>query len=621
MERTELLKAKLGESYRKLDALKNPKLNDFVAEFVEHCGPERVWVCTDSDEDFDFIRRMSVERGEESKLATEGHTIHFDGATDQGRDTRATRYLLPDGWDLGELKSIPKKGGLDEIRGYLRDAMVGKEMIVMFLSLGPENSRFSQLCVQLTDSYYVAHSEFMLYRSGYGQFRKLKRKGDFFRFIHSAGELVGSVSKNTDKRRVYIDLEENMVLSVNTQYAGNTVGLKKLALRLAIQKACGEDWLAEHMFLMGAHGPEGRVTYFSGAFPSACGKTSTAMMAGETIVGDDIAYLRVIGGSVRAVNVEKGIFGIIADVNSKDDAVIYKALTSPREVIFSNVLRTADNGVFWIGKDGECPDSGVNFTGQWHNGKKDEEGKDIPLSHKNARYTISLYELDNLDKAVDDPKGVKLEGIVYGGRDSDTSVPVAESFDWKHGILTMGASIESETTAATLGQEGVRRFDPMSNMDFVSVPLGKYIKANLGFGGRARKAPKIFAVNYFLRGRDGKYLNGKNDKRVWMKWMELRVHGDVKAIETPVGSIPYYEDLRKLFKDVLWKDYTLEEYEEQFKIRILEHLAKIDRIEVIYREKVPDAPKALFKALDDQRKRLEKARERHGDYILPKQLL
>jgi phosphoenolpyruvate carboxykinase (GTP) len=619
MDHSEVLKAKLGENYKRLTALKNPKVEQFVSEFVEHCNPDRVWVCTDSKEDFNLIREMSIVRGEETKLATEGHTYHFEGYNDQGRDTRATRYLLPDGWNLGELKSVPKKEGLQEVRGYLKDAMVGKDMIVMFLSLGPSGGKFSLPCVQITDSYYVAHSELLLYRPAYKLFKSLGKKAGFFRFVHSAGELVGGVSKNTDKRRVYIDLEENIVYSSNTQYAGNTVGLKKLALRLAIQKATGEDWLAEHMFLMGCHGPKKRITYFSGAFPSACGKTSTAMMKDETIVGDDIAYLRVIGGQVRAVNVEKGIFGIIADINSKDDAVIFKALTSPREVIFSNALVTEDKGVYWTGRDGECPQKGLNFSGQWFKGKKDEEGKDIPPSHKNSRYTISLYELDNIDPNMDDPKGVKLDGIVYGGRDSDTSVPVTESFDWKHGILTMGAAIESETTAATLGQEGVRRFDPMSNIDFVSVPLGKYVKANLDFGKRAKKPPKIFAVNYFLRNKEGKYLNDKNDKRVWMKWMELRVHGDVDAIKTPLGNIPLYEDLKKLFKDVLWKDYTKEEYNEQFTIRVLEHLAKVDRIEVIYREKVPDAPKTLFKALDDQRKRLEKARAKLGDYILPDQ--
>ncbi len=617
MDQQQLLRQRLGDNYQKIDALKNQKLNDFIAEFITHCNPDTVFVCADTDEDLNHIRQTAVEKSEEQKLPTEGHTIHFDGPTDQGRDPRATRYLLPDGWDLGNLKTLPKKEGLAEVMGYLKDIMVGTEMIVLFRSLGPEGGSFSQLCVQITDSYYVAHSEIMLYRSGYKHFSELTDKNDFFRFVHSAGELVGGVSKNTDKRRVYMDLQENIVYSSNTQYAGNTVGLKKLALRLAIQKACNEDWLAEHMFLMGAHGPKDRVTYFAGAFPSACGKTSTAMMANETIVGDDIAYLRVIDGQVRAVNVEKGIFGIIRDVNSKDDPVIYNALTTPGEVIFSNILLTADEEVYWMGKDGQCPPKGVNYQGEWIQGKKDEEGKEITPSHKNARYTISLYELDNIDPKVDDPIGVKLEGIVYGGRDSDTTVPVEESFNWRHGILTKAAIIESETTSATLGAEGVRKFDPMSNIDFVAVPIGTYVKANMDFGARTKNPPRIFSVNYFLKDKDGQYLTDKNDKRVWMKWMELRVHDEVKAIKTPTGHIPLYDDLKRLFKEVLGKDYTREQYDEQFKLRVKEHLAKIARMEEIYTKTVKNTPKEMLEELSQQKKRLLEAQKKHGDYISP----
>jgi len=620
MDHTSLLKAKCGKSYGKLAALKNPEVEEFVARFVEHCSPDRVFVCGHSKAEEDYIRRRALETGEEILLAVKGHTAHWGGLTDQGRDTKATRLLVPDGWDLGELKTLPREEGLSEVLGYLKDSMVGREMLVLFFTLGPKDSVFSIPCVQITDSYYVAHNEVILYRPGYGTFKKLGEKAGFFRFVHSVGVLENGVSRNTDRRRVYIDLEDETVYTTNTQYGGNTIGLKKLAMRFAIQRAAREGWLCEHMFVLGVHGPKRRVTYFVGAYPSACGKTSTSMIKGETIVGDDIAYLRVVRGKVRAVNVETGLFGIIADVNSRDDPTIYKALTTPREVIFSNVLVDETNTPYWIGKDGDCPPKGRNHSGEWYPGKKDAEGNAITPSHKNARYTIGIGELDNKDRLADDPKGVEVGGYIYGGRDSDTNVPVMEALDFAHGILTMGAAIESETTAATLGQEGVRTFNPMSNIDFLSVPIGRYVKCNLDFVERARRPPKIFGTNYFIRGRDGKYLNGKDDKRVWVRWMELRVHGDVDAIKTPVGLIPRYEDLERLFKYVLGRDYSKAEYEEQFKIRTLELLAKIDRIEVIYRERVPDAPKALFKALDDQRKRIEKAREKHGDYILPAQL-
>ena len=210
--------------------------------------------------------------------------------------------------------------------------------------------------------------------------------------------------------------------------------------------------------------------------------------------------------------------------------------------------------------------------------------------------------------------------MVYGGRDSDTWVPIKEAFDWAHGIIAYGASLESETTAATLGQEGVRKFNPMSNLDFLSIPLRDYINANLDFVKGLEKAPLIFAVNYFLKDEDGNFLNSREDKKVWYKWAELRAHEDVSAIDSPTGRIPKYEDLKKLFKEVINKDFTEEDYNEQFKIRVNENIAKIDRIEEIYRTQVMNAPQVLFDILEEQRERLLSAQEKHGDYIKPEEL-
>ena len=420
-------------------------------------------------------------------------------------------------------------------------------------------------------------------------------------------------------RRVYIDLEEEMVLSANTQYAGNTVGLKKLAMRLAIKRASEEGWLTEHMFVMGVRGvkDEKKVTYFTGSFPSACGKTATAMLEGETIIGDDIAYLRPIDGKLRTVNVEVGIFGIIQDVSAKSDPAIYEALTDPGEVIFSNVLVTTDNRPFWLGNGEPVPQAGINFSGYWFPGKKGPDDNEVLPAHKNARYTIRLKDLGNCDPNLDDPKGVEIGGVIYGGRDSDTTVPVQEAFDWEHGILTMAATIESETTAATLGKEGVRVFNLMANLDFLSIPIGRYIQNNIEIVKGLKSQPRIFHVNYFLRGKDGQYLNGIKDKHVWLKWMNMRVSGEAEAIKAPTGLIPKYEDLAMLFKKVLGKEYTKEQYEQQFKLRIPENLAKIERIQKIYHTKVFDTPHALLKALDEQKARLEDMKARHGDYVSP----
>jgi len=614
-----LLKEKLsGEHYERLAALGNPKLAEFVADAIELTSPTSVFVCTNSDEDIAYIRELAVKNGEEIPLNTPGHTCHFDGYYDQARDKSQTKYLLPAGSELGtSLNSVDRAAGTEEVRSYLKDAMAGREMLVCFWCLGPVDSEFSIPAIQITDSPYVAHSESILYRPGYEQFKKLGSSGGFFRFLHSEGELENAVSKNIDKRRIYIDLEENLVYSVNTQYGGNTIGLKKLALRLAIQKASREGWLAEHMFVMGAHGPGGRVTYFTGAFPSACGKTSTSMLPGQTIVGDDIAYLRQKNGRVRCVNVEKGIFGIIRDVNPTDDPVIYDALTRPCEVIFSNVLLDDQKRPYWLGMGRELPTEGVNHSGKWFRGKKDDKGNEITASHKNARYCLNISDLDNKDPLLDDPEGVPVGGIIYGGRDSDTWVPVEQAFNWAEGIIIKGASIESETTAATLGAEGVRMFNLMSNLDFLSIPLGRYIQCNLDFARGLENPPMIFSVNYFLKDENGNYLNGMMDKKVWILWAELRVNGDVEGIQTPTGIIPEYEDLRRLFREHLGKDYHRADYVKQFTIRVPENLAKLDRVEKIYTEKVSDTPQVVFETFEEVRGRLRAAADKHGQYISP----
>ncbi|MBU0759867.1 MAG: phosphoenolpyruvate carboxykinase (GTP) [Candidatus Omnitrophica bacterium] len=616
----QFIKEKCGaENYTKLERLANEKLMNFVAKYAELFKPASIFVRTDSKEDAEYTWRRAIETGQERPLATKGHTIHFDGYFDQGRDKDSTRYLLRPDEVLGsDIMSIDRDKGLAEIHKLFENAMEGKEMYVCFYCLGPTDSEFSMPAVQITDSSYVAHSEDILYRSGYEEFRKLKGQGNFFRFVHTSGELDGVVTKNVDKRRIYIDLQDEIVFSANTQYAGNTIGLKKLAMRLAIKQASEEGWLTEHMFIMGVYGPhKKRITYFTGSFPSACGKTATAMLEGEKIIGDDIAYLRNIKGKIRAVNVERGIFGIIQDVSEESDPTIFKALTTPGEVIFSNVLVDENNNARWLGDGRPEPKKGVNFSGKWTPGKIGRDGKPVPCAHKNARYTIRLKDLENCDDNLENPKGVEVSGIIYGGRDSDTSVSVAQSFDWSHGILAQAAMIESETTAATLGKEGVRAFNLMANLDFLSIPIGRYIQNNLDIVQDIPNPPPIFHVNYFLRGSDGEYLNDVKDKHVWIKWMEMRVNGEVGALKTPIGYIPKYEDLKLLFKEVLGKDYSKEDYSEQFKIRVAECLAKIERIKHIYHTKVFDTPHILMKTLDDQKARLEECRTRYGDYPTP----
>ena len=609
------------ESLRKLKTLNNPYVEEQVNRFLDLCKPEKAIVCTDSKEDVALVRKRAVDWGEETPLRMRGHTIHYDGYRDQARDKENTRVLLPKGMKMTEsINTIDRDEGLEEVLGILDGSMKGKRCLVRFFSLGPTDSRFTQCALQLTDSAYVAHSEDILYRNGYEEFKKLEGSDDFFTFIHSAGELdERNTTLNVDKRRIYIDVVDGKVYTVNNQYAGNSLGLKKLALRLSIYKSNHEEWLTEHMLIMGVRHPDkDRVTYFTGAYPSACGKTSTAMIPGMTIVGDDIAYLkRDEEGNCRAVNIEAGVFGIIKDVNPVDDPVIYEALTTPREMIFSNVL-IHDGEPYWLGmglEDDDYPKTGMNHGGEWREGKKDEKGIEIPLAHPNARYTIRLQELENLDPNWDDKEGHVIHGIFYGGRDSDTNVPISEALSWVHGV-NMGATIESETTSATLGKAGVRSSSPMAVMDFMVVPFGLYLSNHIRFGERLKNCPRVFSTNYFIKGEDGRYLNEKVDKKVWVIWAEGRVHGEYGVIETPVGYIPRYEDLRALFRRVFDREYTTEEYTQQFSVRVDKYLEKQARMEELYgdEEGVPDEFWAVHRRI---KKQLKELREKTGEPVLP----
>lgn len=605
------------ENLNKLLALENQHVLDIVAEYASLCKPSKITVITDSNDDLEYVKSQSLANGEEARLATPGHTYHFDGMADQGRDKAVTKVLVPEGYQMSKaINTGEREECLAEIRQKLTGIMKDKEMFVAFFTLGPNNSRFAIGALQLTDSAYVIHSESILYRNGYQEFMRLNGSDNFFHFIHSAGELAeNKTSKNPADKRIYIDLEANRVFSVNTQYAGNSLGLKKLALRLAIKKSHSEDWLCEHMFVMGAK-PEGknRTTYFTGAFPSACGKTSTAMIPGQSIIGDDIAYLKIgADGRTYATNVEQGIFGIIEDVNPIDDPLIYETLTTPREVIFSNIL-VKDNSPYWLGMGQVLPKDGVNYSGDWTLGKKDETGAEIKPAHKNARYTIKIKDLANADANLDNPEGVPVSGIIYGGRDYDVSPPVVESLSWSHGVF-VGAILESVTTATVVGSVGEMAHNPMANIDFMVVSLGTYLENHLKFGDRTDKEPRIFATNYFLKHNE-QFLNQKVDKKVWLMWMEGRIHNEYGAIETPIGLIPKYHDLKNLFLSIFVRDYSREEYILAFSLRIPSLLERLDRVEKIYQVET-NVPQSFFDHLNQQRQRLLELQRAKGDLVSP----
>ncbi|KAJ5069138.1 phosphoenolpyruvate carboxykinase [gtp]-related [Anaeramoeba ignava] len=585
------------QDYQKLLKTQNQKLYKIIQEAIDRMKPKDVVVIDDSKEDRERIRKLAIERGEERGLKIKGHTIHYDAYNDQGRDKANTRVLLEKGETLSRSLSFgERESNLKDIYNIMDGIMDGKTMIIAFFTLGPRNSRFMIPALQITDSFYVTHSEQILYRPGFQTFCDLKNKDDFFYFYHSAGKLVNNVSAELDKRRIYIDPKEERVFSMNNQYAGNSLACKKLALRLAIHRANNdvkEPWLTEHMFLAGFPSRRGdRYTYFTGAFPSGCGKTSTAMIPGGKIVGDDIVYIRSDDqGRMMAVNIEQGCFGIIEDVNAHDDPEIFKAITTPKEVIFSNVLNDSDGNVFWTGCGMEIPDKGINHSGDWKLGNKDSNGKVIPCSHPNSRYTINIDELSNADlENLHNPTGVAVDGILYGGRDPDTTVPVAQALSWEHGVF-IGATIMSETTATTIsGAQKRIENSPMANFDFLIVPLGKYLTNHINFGRSLKKCPKVFSTNYFLKDSNGKWTNTKLDKKIWIIWAEGIIHNEFSGIETPIGIIPKYDDLKQLFAEFFTDDngsprlYTIEEYNEQFSIRVDKYLSRMNSIKNLFKD-------------------------------------
>jgi len=606
------------QNYWKLKWIENPALHGFVADVIELCNPADVFVCSDSLQDISHIRQQAITGGEETRLRMDGHTYHFDSPQDQGGNGGGAKYLVSASDSLPEeLDQVEREQGLAEIRSLLKGSMAGRTMIIRFLCLGPKDSVFSIPYVQCTDSFYVAHSEDLLYRTGYEQFRKLRDGADFLRAVHSAGRMdADMVSIDADKKRIYVDYTRDTIYSVNTQYGGNTVGLGKLAQGLAIRKADCRGWLAEHMSIVSMINTNGRKSYIARTFPGASDDALSGAQSGGTIVGDGVAHIRSVDGEARAAGGEAGVFGIIQNVNPTDNPAVYKALTVPGEVIFSNVL-VNDGKPYWPGMGSEMPKEGVNSTGAWHIGKTDTQGNIVPPANRNARYTVSLRGLDNVDPETDSPLGVEVRGIIYGSRDTSASVPVQQSFDWKHGIVTYGASLENRTALAILGQEGEHQLKLMSVRDFLSIPLGKYMENTLDFIGGIRGPLLVFAINYFKRSDTEKPACAAHDNAVWLKWIERRIHEEAEAIATPTGYIPCYEDLVGLFRDLQDNDYVLERYVVQFTTRIAENIARIDRIDEFCRANVPDAPQMLFDVLHVQRERLERARRQFGDQISP----
>jgi phosphoenolpyruvate carboxykinase (GTP) len=617
-----------AETLAKLAGIRNAEVLLKIANAIAMTQPDTVFVNTGSDADVQTIREMSLEKGEESALAMPGHTIHFDLPQEQARIVDRTYYIVNPDEDTSVLaKSILRA----EAHAYVRDHMAGiakgKTLLVGFFSRGPVGAPAAIPALEITTSAYVMHSANLLYRNAYAHFdREVEFMGYLFTNVHSEGQ---NRPEDLPNARVFMDRSWQTTFSMFCTYAGNTLLLKKGNHRFAVDLATyhhKEEQIAEHMFLTGMTGPGGRKTYFAGAAPSGCGKTTTAMV-GTDFIGDDLANLWIAqDGTLRGINPEVGIFGIVQDVNAESDPYLFKCLRgNGTEVIWSNVLIDENKVPHWVGNDEDPPKKGVNYQGEWWEGKTDATGKPVPLSNPNARCTLCNSAIGNYNEAAaEDPAGVHVRVITYSGRDSDTMPPVRVAKNPDYGVV-IGASILSAATATEVGVSGVRR-QPWANEPFIAGPLADYMDAQFTFfnSDKLQSKPIIAGLNYFLthgaRGGEGTGLLGeKRDVKVWLAWLELRAHGDVDAIETPIGYIPLYEDLKELFAGI-GKVYPKELYDKQFAFYVDNIIGRIDLQEEAYR-KEENVPPRLFEVYEEQLADLEALKARYGSIVSAEQLI
>ena len=614
----------------KLSLIKNASVLRKIANAIVLCDPDSVFINTASDADRQFIRDLSIEKGEESKLPMEGHTIHYDLKDEQGRIIDRTFYVYNEGEEVNSLAKLKDRSEVfKDVQDKMTGIMRGKIMMIGFYLRGPVGAPASNPAVEISSSTYVFHSADILYRNVYSDFdQEVEKLGHFYTNIHSEGL---NRPEDLPNARVFMDRSHLTTYSFNCTYAGNTLLMKKGNHRFSVDRSVYEhkaQQLAEHMFITGIEGPGKRVTWMIGAAPSGCGKTTSAM-AGDHFVGDDLAQMWIAeDGTVRSINPEVGIFGIVEDVNWEGDPMLMECLRNPgTEVIWSNVLIDEKGVPQWVGNGEEPPpQKGKNFQGPWERGMVDESGKEIPMSHPNSRCTLSNDALGNYSKMNEDPNGVDTRIVTYSGRDSDTMPPVWVAKNSDRGVV-IGASIVSAATATEVGASGIRR-QPWANAPFTPGSLGDYMEAQFQFFGSDKiapdKQPILAGLNYFLTdeargGSSNKLLGEKRDVKAWMAWLERRSHGEVDAIESPIGYLPKYEDLKKIFKSRIDKEYPEDLYVKQFSLYIDNIIARIDlQIEAYGKEK--NIPQKLFDVLNEQRQELTELKDKYGAIVTPKQL-
>ena len=617
------------KSLSKIQEIKNPEVALKIANSIVMCEPETVFINTGSESDKAYIRELAVKNGEEAKLPMDGHTIHFDLKDEQGRIIDRTYYISNEEEHISSLANkMDRAKALIDIQDKMTGIMRGKTMIVGCYMRGPVGSPASNPALEITSSAYVSHSAEILYRNAFSNFDKeVDRLGHFYTNIHSEGR---NRPQDLPNARVFMDRSHRTTYSFNCTYAGNTLLLKKGNHRFSVDKAVYENRgheLSEHMFITGVNGNGGRITWCTGAAPSGCGKTTTAM-AGNHFVGDDLAQMWIDeNGSIRSINPECGIFGIVEDVNREGDPFLMKLLREPgTEVIWSNVL-IDENGVpHWTGNGEDPPLRGKNFQGHWEKGMTDKDGKEIPISHPNSRCTLASSALANYSPMSEAPNGVETRVVTYSGRDSDTMPPVWAAQNSDEGVV-IGACIVSAATATEVGATGVKRA-PWANAPFIPGSLAEYMDAQFKFFGNEKiapdKKPVMAGLNYFLTdkargGTSSKLIGEKRDVKVWLAWLERLAHNEVDVIKTPIGNLPTFDDLKNLFKTIIDKEYTEELYVKQFSLYIDNIVSRID-LQLKAYGKEPDIPEKLFEILNAQKEGLGALRNTYGPVVTPSQL-
>jgi phosphoenolpyruvate carboxykinase (GTP) len=426
------------------------------------------------------------------------------------------------------------EGAKHKIGALFDGAMRGRTMYVVPYIMGPASSPISKIGVEITDSPYVVASMRIMCRMGKIARDRLGSSSDFVPGLHSLGDL--------DPLRRYIAHfpQEKLIWSVGSGYGGNALlGKKCFALRIASVMAREQGWMAEHMLLLGLESPGGKITYMAAAFPSACGKTNLAMMVSALesqgyrvwTIGDDISWMKAgEDGYLHAINPESGFFGVAPGTGSKTNPNVMAALT--RNTLFTNVAITPDREPWWEGIGSAPPGGMINWKGEVWDASKG------PAAHPNARYTVPAQQSPGISPKWEAPEGVPISAFIFGGRRARVAPLIYESFDWQHGVF-VGASMASETTAAITGEVGVTRRDPMAMLPFCGYNMADYFRHWQEMGRRIPHPPKIFHVNWFRRGTDGKFLwPGFGDNVRVLKWILERVEGRGQAQETPIGFVP-----------------------------------------------------------------------------------